>query len=398
MAKRRKRTLAVPQGIQNIRNAQARLTKQIYKATGLDKFQKSIKRYQRIINPSYRAEHRRIWNYIRNAQKKGGTVDFDLTPITRLQEPFRAQKLRRVTASYIHSLTKYPARDAYNKERNRIKGYIYRQRKAGNEVNFTLPERPKVPTFADVEQLKQFSNDYLRERTYTPTEIPQPEQPRPELTLSELVKQWEDEGLTKEQIVQRILQSTQETPQTVTDVVTDIGNDVTPDENAEDEIEEDLDEDEENGFARFIEDEERDEKQYRRPPRATDVILHNTYEMLNNFESLLDGWEPDVRWSDDLAEVKADDRITLRSILNGNILAFGRDEVAQRLEENAAEIAGIIERVLYSSGSKYHDLGRDGVQQDFKRLREILLDRPLTVDESKDIERDYEDNYFYFSI
>ena len=340
MAKRRKRLIATPRYVQNIRAAQKRIQARITKATGLDK----------------------------------------------VQELSRAIK-RRIT----------PTKQAYSAERRRIQGYINRQKRQGNEVEYELPRRPAVVTRRAVQDLANVTNDYLREHTLTPQQT-QTEQPRPEPTLSELVKQWEDEGLTKEQIIERITQGTQETPQTVADVVTDITNDVPPDENAEDEIEEDLDEDEENGFAKFIEDEERDERQYRRPPRATDVILHNTYEMLNNFESLLDGWEPDVRWSDDLAEVKADDRTTLRSILNGNIRAFGRDEVAQRLEENAAEIAGIIERVLYSSGSKYHDSGRDGVQQDFKRLREILLDRPLTVDESKDIERDYEDNYFYFSI
>ena len=104
------------------------------------------------------------------------------------------------------------------------------------------------------------------------------------------------------------------------------------------------------------------------------------FETLNNFQTLLDGWEADDRWSSELAYIKGNDKITMQAILSGAIADYGEDAVAERLDAHAAEIASIIERVLYSSGSKYHDNGRDGVQEDFKRLREILLSRPLRFD------------------
>lgn len=114
-------------------------------------------------------------------------------------------------------------------------------------------------------------------------------------------------------------------------------------------------------------------------PRETEVAFQRIQDMIDN-------WSPSSLWSEELKRIKTNDRNTLKSVLDGAISSLGKEQVIRNCIDNEYELIGIVQRVLYTSGSQYKDYSaREGVQIDIQKFTEILYGRPLTVAESKDI-------------
>lgn len=114
-------------------------------------------------------------------------------------------------------------------------------------------------------------------------------------------------------------------------------------------------------------------------PRETEVAFKRIEDMINN-------WTPSSLWSEELKRIKTNDRNTLKSVLDGAVSSLGREQVIRNCIGNEYELIGIVQQVLYTSGSTYKEYSaREGVQIDIQKFTEILYGRPLTVAESKDI-------------
>lgn len=110
------------------------------------------------------------------------------------------------------------------------------------------------------------------------------------------------------------------------------------------------------------------------PPSQTDVVLQTILDMIDN-------WSPNSGWLDWWEEIKEADKNKLANILKGAITMDGREEVAKRLEANAAEAIELANEIMYDSDGQY---GTE-VNRRFARFIEILRGRPLTIDESIEI-------------
>lgn len=114
-------------------------------------------------------------------------------------------------------------------------------------------------------------------------------------------------------------------------------------------------------------------------PRETELAFKQIEDMINN-------WSPSSLWSEELKRIKTNDRNTLKSVLDGAVSSLGREQVIRNCIGNEYELTGIVQQVLYMSGSTYKEYSaREGVQIDIQKFTEILYGRPLTVAESKDI-------------
>lgn len=107
-----------------------------------------------------------------------------------------------------------------------------------------------------------------------------------------------------------------------------------------------------------------------------------TYVALWRIQEMIDEWEPNPLWSQELTVMKAQDVYRLSNLLQSAIRNEGEDAVAQRVQDNALDIQDIVERVLHSSGSAYRELGREGINQDLNRFAALISGRPLNVQES----------------
>lgn len=114
-------------------------------------------------------------------------------------------------------------------------------------------------------------------------------------------------------------------------------------------------------------------------PRETDLVLRQIEELINS-------WSPSSQWSAELQAIKAEDRNTLKSVLEGAIARLGRETVAMNCLNSEIEVIDIVNRVLYESGDNFRrygiNSGREGVQRDIIRFRAIIEGRPLTVREA----------------
>lgn len=114
-------------------------------------------------------------------------------------------------------------------------------------------------------------------------------------------------------------------------------------------------------------------------PRETEVAFKQIEDMINN-------WSSSSLWSEELKRIKTNDRNTLKSVLDGAVSSLSKEQVIRNCIGNEYELIGIVQRVLYASGSTYKEYSaREGVQIDIQKFTEILYGRPLTVAESKDI-------------
>lgn len=112
------------------------------------------------------------------------------------------------------------------------------------------------------------------------------------------------------------------------------------------------------------------------PPDIVDDVLSHLQEILD----LIDNFQPEPAWSKSLTELKEQDRLVLKNMLNGAIASEGKREVARRIEENASEVHELVMYILYGdSGKKY-----EGVQPQLIRLHEILYGKKPSTTEVED--------------
>ena len=112
-----------------------------------------------------------------------------------------------------------------------------------------------------------------------------------------------------------------------------------------------------------------------KPPSDTKIVLET-------IRGMIDTWEPDPRWSAELAKLKARDKNALENLLNDVINSDGEEIVARRLENDANEAIRITESILYDSGNSYKVRGIDGVQKNLAAFAAIIKGSPLTIEES----------------
>lgn len=117
------------------------------------------------------------------------------------------------------------------------------------------------------------------------------------------------------------------------------------------------------------------------PIDQTDVVM----ETLNEIQDTLDGYEPPTNISGSLQDIKRNDATTLKNIVDGAISRDGREEVARRCEANATALLDLVNDILYASGKKSNDLGREGFQRKVNEFARIVNGMALTIDESADL-------------
>ena len=93
-------------------------------------------------------------------------------------------------------------------------------------------------------------------------------------------------------------------------------------------------------------------------------------------------WSPSPLWSSELAELKREDRNQLKSIVDGAVAQLGKHQVCVNLKNKTVQYMDLAQEILYMSGSKYHDDGREGIRDKLDKVTAIVWGRPLTVEES----------------
>ena len=118
--------------------------------------------------------------------------------------------------------------------------------------------------------------------------------------------------------------------------------------------------------------------------------------VLQELEDLLDKWTPSPIWTQTLKDLKTGDYQTTKDILNACINEIGRNQVARNAQSNP-ELVSLLEGILYDSGSKEGNFkdGRTQVNADIGTFKSLLLGRPLTPDESKDLSDTIEINHYF---
>lgn len=106
-------------------------------------------------------------------------------------------------------------------------------------------------------------------------------------------------------------------------------------------------------------------------PSFTDTVLANVEEMIAQ-------WEPSYNWSNYWINKKSEDRSRLMQILNDEINAVGREEVAKRLQSSAADIERIINSVMYGSQEEQTNFA-------LVEFATIIRGRNLSFDESAEL-------------
>lgn len=122
-------------------------------------------------------------------------------------------------------------------------------------------------------------------------------------------------------------------------------------------------------------------------PKEADVVIDNIDKQIDAFtiedvEFQIDEWQIDDRWSRELVLLKHKDVNLLKQALYRAISENGRESVAKRIQDNATTVMSIVASVLYESGSKYHDTGRQGMNAKIQEFYAIISGYALTARES----------------
>ena len=111
--------------------------------------------------------------------------------------------------------------------------------------------------------------------------------------------------------------------------------------------------------------------------------------IMQEFWNKLLSWTPDTAWTKSLQDIKTEDVNMLKNIFNHAIDALGRETVAQNIKNNATYFNALTDKLMYQSGNPYKvfgiDSSRSGVQFALNEIQEIVMGRPLTVQESIEI-------------
>lgn len=106
---------------------------------------------------------------------------------------------------------------------------------------------------------------------------------------------------------------------------------------------------------------------------------------IENLKASLESWDIRTTWSTELQQYKQSDKSRLQNLFNKALAENGEARVAQNIRDNNDELQEIVQNVLFSSGSVYHDIGREGINKDLARFFAILMGRPLNQQESMEL-------------
>lgn len=114
-------------------------------------------------------------------------------------------------------------------------------------------------------------------------------------------------------------------------------------------------------------------------PREAERIMNEVLDMIKN-------WSPSPSWSSELKAIKQEDHDKLQNIVEGAINEFGFEQCVRNIKDQATWFKSLCQEVLYLSGSKFKETGREGVRKALNDIMTIIRGRPLTVKEAMDIE------------
>ena len=118
-------------------------------------------------------------------------------------------------------------------------------------------------------------------------------------------------------------------------------------------------------------------------PSEAVIIVERVYDEIAR-------WQPDPRWSNQLSEIKREDKDQLRSIIDGAMIQLGRDQVIRNLADNAEEFEAICMEIMYVSGDNMRQTGREGIRINLAKIAQMVWGRALSVEESQILQRQAE--------
>ena len=110
--------------------------------------------------------------------------------------------------------------------------------------------------------------------------------------------------------------------------------------------------------------------------------INRTVKVLKEVQKIIAEWTPNPAWSDDLAQMKEQDKNRLENMLNGAIATEGEYAVAKRLEEKYSEVIELVYAIIYGQSKDRASAGRSGVMQNLAKFAAILHGSPLSIRES----------------
>ena len=117
---------------------------------------------------------------------------------------------------------------------------------------------------------------------------------------------------------------------------------------------------------------------------------------ISNVFDIINRWQPDNRWSAQLASIKENDKNIFANQLRALISEYGAETIAKNLaaanEKSPGIVSDVVNGILYGSGSKYAKNGRDEVQNNIKAFTELCIGRSLSHQEAMDLSYTLDEN------
>ena len=274
--------------------------------------------------------------------------------------------------------------DEYRKERKRVRDFISRAKRKGEIIPAdVLPPITKRITQGSINRLKKLTAKALHEKatTYinTVTGEVMPEGTTVVKQRREIKKAKEKEKTKLEKELEELKKKMAELEKENKELKKELEN-----EKKRREIEEEEPEEPEEPDAH--------EEPVKSPkPEKTDEPVDVDTKTYETILDEINQWDPLVGWSPSLAAAKEDDVNVLRSILEGAIRSEGLENVMKRLNDRAAEVADLTEKILYAYGpGQSYDAGVAMVQECLTRFTEILYGGMLDAERTRAIVDDAE--------
>lgn len=272
--------------------------------------------------------------------------------------------------------------DEYRKERKRVRDFISRARRKGEIIpSDVLPPIPKRITQGSINRLKKLTAKALHEKattyinTVTGEVLPEG---------STVVKQRREIKKSKEKEKRDLEKELEELKKKMEELEKE--NEELKKELKKKKEKEEIDEEPE-------EPDDHDEPVKQQKPEKTDEPVDIDTKTYETILDEINQWDGLSGWSPSLAAAKEDDVNVLRSILDGAIQSQGFENVMKRLNDNAAEVAALTEKILYSYGpGQSYDAGVAMVQECLTRFTEILYGGMLDAEQTRAIVDDVENH------
>lgn len=266
--------------------------------------------------------------------------------------------------------------DEYRKERKRVRDFISRARRKGEIIpTDVLPPIPKRITQGSINRLKKLTAKALHEKatTYINTVTGEvlPEGSTVVKQRREIKKAKEKEKRDLEKELEELKKKMKELEKENEELKKELKK-----KKEEPEEPEEPEDPEDRGF----------HGEPGKPEEPTDEPVDIDTMVYETIMDYIDQWEPLSDWSPSLAAAKEDDVNVLRSILDGAIQSEGFDTVMKRLNDHAAEVADLTERILFAYGpGQSYDAGVAMVQECLTRFTEILYGGMVDSERAREI-------------